>query len=60
MRGRQLANAFQLLHSRDLMWSRLAREYLLSQRAQATDLMAWNADTTRLPSRLHSETLGYL
>ncbi|SCU74537.1 Poly-beta-hydroxybutyrate polymerase domain-containing protein [Cupriavidus necator] len=58
--GRQLANAFQLLHSRDLMWSRLASEYLLGQRAQATDLMAWNADTTRLPYRLHSETLEYL
>ncbi len=55
--GRQLANAFQLLHSRDLMWSRLAGEYLLGQRAQETDLMAWNADTTRLPYRLHSETL---
>ncbi|MGY2492228.1 PHA/PHB synthase family protein [Cupriavidus sp. CP313] len=58
--GLQLANAFQLLHSRDLMWSRLASEYLLGQRAQATDLMAWNADTTRLPYRLHSETLEYL
>ncbi len=55
--GRQLANAFQLLHARDLMWSRLATEYLLGQRVQATDLMAWNADTTRLPYRLHSETL---
>lgn len=58
--GRQLANAFQLLHARDLMWSRLTREYLLGQRAQATDLMAWNADTIRLPYRLHSETLEYL
>lgn len=58
--GTQMAAAFQLLHSRDLIWSRLTREYLLGQRTEQTDLMAWNADTTRLPYRMHSENLQWL
>lgn len=58
--GTQMAAAFQLLHSRDLVWSRLMREYLLGEHPKPTDLMAWNADTTRLPYRMHSETLQRL
>ncbi|MFP3607113.1 poly-beta-hydroxybutyrate polymerase, partial [Paraburkholderia sp. SIMBA_053] len=34
--------------------------YLLGKHTKSTDLMAWNADTTRLPYRLHSETLREL
>ncbi|WP_086072337.1 PHA/PHB synthase family protein [Bordetella genomosp. 9] len=58
--GRQLAGVFQLLNSRDLIWSRLVRDYLLGRQRPISDLMAWNADTTRLPYRLHSETLRWL
>lgn len=58
--GAQMAGAFQLLHSRDLMWSRSIHEYLLGQHAKPTDLMAWNADTARLPYRMHSENLHHL
>jgi polyhydroxyalkanoate synthase len=58
--GAQMAGAFQLLPSRDLVWSRLMREYLLGEHPEPTDLMAWNADTTRLPYRMHSENLQRL
>ncbi len=58
--GMQLAGVFQLLNARDLVWSRLVREYLLGRAQRVTDLMVWNADTTRLPYRLHSETLRWL
>ena len=58
--GEQMATAFQMLRSHDLIWSRLVREYLLGKRTQPTDLMAWSADTTRLPYRLHLETLTHL
>ncbi|KAI3604935.1 Polyhydroxyalkanoic acid synthase (plasmid) [Cupriavidus necator H850] len=60
LEGAQMAGAFQLLHSRDLVWSRLMREYLLGEHPQTTDLMAWNADMTRLPYRMHSENLHRL
>jgi polyhydroxyalkanoate synthase len=58
--GRQLAGVFQLLNSRDLIWSRLVRDYLLGRQLQISDLMTWNADITRLPYRMHSETLQHL
>ncbi|MES2075682.1 MAG: alpha/beta fold hydrolase [Pseudomonadota bacterium] len=58
--GTQMAGSFQLLNSRDLVWSRIMREYLLGQRNVPNDLMAWNADTTRMPYRMHSEYLKHL
>jgi polyhydroxyalkanoate synthase subunit PhaC len=53
----QMAGAFQLLRSNDLIWSKLSRDYLMGERAPSSDLMAWNADATRLPYRMHSEYL---
>ena len=55
--GEQMAGSFQFLHSRDLVWTRRMREYLMGEREQANDLMAWNADTTRMPARMHHEYL---
>lgn len=56
----QMSGAFQLLRSNDLVWSRMVREYLMGQRSGMNDLMAWNADATRMPSRMHSEYLRKL
>jgi polyhydroxyalkanoate synthase subunit PhaC len=56
----QMAGAFQLLRSNDLIWSRMVREYLLGHRQEMNDLMAWNADLTRMPYRMHSEYLRRL
>ena len=56
----QMSGAFQLLRSSDLIWSRIVHEYLLGGRQEMNDLMAWNADTTRLPFRMHSEYLRRL
>ncbi|HUK07446.1 MAG TPA: alpha/beta fold hydrolase [Stellaceae bacterium] len=56
----QMAGAFQLLRSNDLFWSRNVRQYLEGERVPMTDLMAWNADATRMPYRMHSEYLRRL
>ena len=58
--GKQMAGAFSLLNSRDLVWSRMERNYLLGKRDNVTDLSAWNADATRMPYRQHSEYLRRL
>jgi polyhydroxyalkanoate synthase len=57
---RQMAGAFQLLRSNDLVWSANVRQYLLGERPAMSDLMAWNADATRMPFRMHSEYLRKL
>ncbi len=57
---KQMAGAFQLLRSNDLIWSRMLKQYLLGERERMIDLMAWNADATRMPYRMHSEYLHRL
>jgi len=58
--ARQMAGAFQLLRSNDLIWSRALKTYLMGEREAMTDLMAWNADATRMPFKMHSEYLRRL
>ena len=60
LKGSQMAGTFQLLHADDLIWSRALKNYMLGQRDRPNDLMAWNADTTRMPYRMHSEYLHQL
>lgn len=53
----QMAGAFQMLRSNDLIWSRMITDYCQGKRQSMNDLMAWNADATRMPYRMHSEYL---
>ncbi len=55
--GRQMAGAFALINSKDLVWSKLVHEYLMGAHTPLTDLRAWNADATRMPARMHGEYL---
>jgi len=58
--AKQMAGAFQMLRSNDLIWSRIEHEYLMGERRPINDLMAWNADATRMPFKMHSEYLRQL
>jgi len=60
LKADQMAGAFQLLRTNDLIWSRVIRHYLLGERTHDNPLLAWNADATRMPARMHSEYLRYL
>jgi polyhydroxyalkanoate synthase len=56
----QMGGAFQMLQSNDLIWSHAIRNYLLGEQDAPFDLMAWDADGTRLPARMHIEYLTHL
>jgi polyhydroxyalkanoate synthase len=56
----QMAGAFQMLRSNDLIWSRVINDYMEGKRSSMFDMMAWDADATRMPYRMHSEYLRQL
>jgi polyhydroxyalkanoate synthase len=56
----RMGSAFALLRSRDLLWRPAVDQYVRGERPQLNDLMAWNADGTRMPWRMHSEYLERL
>lgn len=57
----QMMSAFQMMRSNDLIWSQMVRKYLLGEEdAPLSDLMAWNADSTRMPARMHGEYLRHM
>jgi polyhydroxyalkanoate synthase len=57
LESKQMGGAFALLRSKDLIWQPIVDTYLKGQRAPMIDLMAWNADGTRMPWKMHSEYL---
>ncbi len=56
----RMGAAFALLRSRDLLWAPAVEQYVRGERPKLNDLMAWNADGTRMPWRMHSEYLEKL
>ena len=54
---KQMAGAFRILRSNELIVSRILHDYVLGERETMTDLMAWNADQTRMPSLMHAQYL---
>lgn len=56
----QMAGAFKALRAEDLIWSRAVRRYHLGEEDPDADILAWNADSTRMPARMHSDYLRSL
>jgi len=57
LESRQMGGAFAMLRAQDLIWQPAVDTYLKGKRQPMMDLMAWNADGTRMPWRMHSEYL---
>ena len=53
--GRSLAEVFAWLRPGDLVWNYWVNNYLLGRKPPAFDILFWNADTTRMPARLHAD-----
>lgn len=57
---KQMAGSFQMLRSYDLIWSKMVEDYMHGKQRGMIDLLAWNADATRMPYKMHSEYLEKL
>ncbi|HEU0224306.1 MAG TPA: alpha/beta fold hydrolase [Steroidobacteraceae bacterium] len=55
--SKQMGAAFAMLRAHDLLWQPAVKSYLKGERDQQIDLMAWNADGTRMPWKMHTEYL---
>jgi polyhydroxyalkanoate synthase subunit PhaC len=55
--GWQMASVFSWLRPNDLVWNYWVNNYLLGQDPPSFDILAWNADTTRLTSAFHHQLL---
>jgi polyhydroxyalkanoate synthase len=60
LESRQMGGAFQLLRTYDLLWAPSIATYLKGERSGVNDLMAWNADGTRMAYRMHTDYLHQL
>jgi polyhydroxyalkanoate synthase len=53
----RMGGAFALLRAHDLLWQPAVNTYLKGRRDEMIDLMAWNADGTRMPAKMHTQYL---
>ncbi len=60
LEGKDLERAFAWLRPNDLIWAYWVNNYLLGNEPPAFDILFWNADTTNLPSALHSNLMDLL
>ena len=55
--GWQMGSMFSWLRPNDLVWNYWVNNYLMGQDPPAFDILAWNADQTRLSSAFHHQML---
>ena len=54
LEGSEMATTFNMLRANDLIWSFVVNNYLLGNHPFPFDLLYWNADSTRMPAKMHS------
>jgi polyhydroxyalkanoate synthase subunit PhaC len=54
MEGSTMAGTFDVLRANDLIFNYVVSNWLMGQSPPAFDILAWNADSTRLPAAMHS------
>jgi polyhydroxyalkanoate synthase len=52
--GVKMANTFNMLRPNELVWNYIVNNYMKGVDPAAFDLLAWNADSTRIPRANHS------
>jgi polyhydroxyalkanoate synthase len=53
----EMSGTFNLLRANDLIWRYVATNWLMGEDPPTFDILQWNADSTRMPARMHSEYL---
>ena len=54
LEGSNMANAFNMLRSNDLIWPYVISNYLKGKQPYPFDLLYWNSNSTRMPAANHS------
>ncbi|HEY0812299.1 MAG TPA: alpha/beta fold hydrolase [Pseudonocardia sp.] len=54
LEGASMAGTFDILRANDLIFNYVVSNWLMGQKPPAFDILAWNADSTRMPSAMHA------
>jgi polyhydroxyalkanoate synthase len=54
LEGSQMAATFDLIRANDLIFSYVVSNWLMGKKPPAFDILAWNADSTRMPAAMHT------
>jgi poly[(R)-3-hydroxyalkanoate] polymerase subunit PhaC len=52
--GASMAGTFDVLRANDLIFNYVVSNWLMGQDPPAFDILAWNADSTRMPAEMHA------
>jgi len=54
LKGASMAGTFDIMRANDLIFSYVVSNWLMGKQPPAFDILAWNADATRMPAAMHS------
>jgi polyhydroxyalkanoate synthase subunit PhaC len=57
LKASEMASAFTWMRGNDLVWNYVVSSWGMGKRPPPFDILAWNADGTRLPAAMHSQFL---